>query len=72
MGILIYDCLKFILIYLAARNVFWMLIDYPFRGFDGGGRFKNFNGGEDNDMFLSNIYGVSFVTAANSNITGVE
>ena len=33
-----------------------MVINYPFLGFDGGRRVNNFNGREDDDMFLGNIH----------------
>ena len=72
MNIFIYDYFKCILICLAVRKVFWMLVDYPFGGFNCGGKVEKFNGSEDDDVFLGDAYDLSFVTVANFNITGVE
>ena len=55
----------------CAGNIFALVYD-SFEEFDGGRKIKEFNGGEDDHMFLCNIEGLFFVTATNFNVMGME
>ena len=58
--IFIYNYFEYLLVCLTARNIFWVLVDDSFHGFDGGGRIEEFGGGEEDNIFLCNIDGLFF------------
>lgn len=50
--IFIFNYFECILVCLTAWEIFWMLVYDSFQGFVGGRRIKDFDGGEDDNMFL--------------------